>query len=122
MTKIYGPYEPTRISNGLIFVSGQVGIEPQSGQASKTIEEQTHQTLTNLKTILGEVPLSKTIKTTVYLRDMNDFDVVNDIYLQYFDTTPRPARVCVAVSDLPHVAENPLLIEIDAVVESLSNK
>lgn len=111
-----GPYsQAIRIGNGLIYVSGQIPLDPDP-VAGKTIaggiEEQTVRVLENLKAILeaGESSLQNVVKTTVYLTDLNDFAAVNTIYAKYFPVDP-PARVCVQVAALPLGAK----IEIDAV-------
>ena len=96
-----------------IFSSGQIPINPSSGEvAGENIEEQTRQVLDNLKNVLltGGSDLSKVIKTTVFIKDMNHFSKVNEIYAQYF-SEPYPARSCIEVSRLPR----DVLIEIEAV-------
>ncbi|MCA9332884.1 RidA family protein [Candidatus Saccharibacteria bacterium] len=113
--KTYGPYEAKRESGNLVFISGQVGVDPNSGSVASDIETQTRQTLENLQTALDGIPLKNVVKTTVYLKDMKDFIVVNSIYVEYFDQGPRPARACVAVADLPDIGNHPLLIEIEAI-------
>lgn len=113
----YGPYTPIRKAGKLYFVSGQVGINPQSKKAGKTIQQQTKQTLENLKNLLASygLDINNTVKITVFLKNMDDFAVMNDVYVGYFKE-PRPARSCVEVASLPNLAENELLIEIEAVV------
>lgn len=113
--KTYGPYQPVRIINNLKYTSGQIGIDPEDGNAPVGIEDQTRLALKNLQHVLNETPLSNVIKTTVFLRDMNDFEKMNSIYMEYFAVMPRPARSCVGVSDLPHIGDVPLLIEIEAI-------
>lgn len=111
----FGPYSPIRQAGNLYFVSGQVGIDPDSKESSESIEEQTRQALKNLTGVLESVGLSlgNVIKTTVFLRNMDDFEAVNGIYSSYFSGIP-PARSCVAVSELPRVSNNTILIEIEA--------
>lgn len=115
--KTYGPYSPIKRAGDLYFVSGQVGIDPKTKQAAKGVVRQTKQALENLKTLLENYGLSinNTVKTTVYLKNMDDFAAMNEVYLQHFDE-PRPARACIEVAGLPKLADNELLIEIEAVV------
>ena len=112
----YGPYSPIKQADNFYFISGQVGIDPQTKLASKDIKQQTVQTLENLKSLLAAhgLTLNKVAKTTVYLKNMTDFNDMNEVYLTYFDE-PRPARSCVEVSGLPKLADTGLLIEIEAV-------
>lgn len=113
----YGPYSPVRQAGDLYFVSGQVGIDPATKQAAKDIEAQTRQTLDNLLRVLEEHSLTadNVVKTTIYLKHMNDFAAVNEIYMTYFNE-PRPARATVEVAGLPQLAKHELLVEIEAVV------
>ena len=108
-----GPYSQAVTGAGLIFVSGQIPLDPETGEISGiNIKEQTDRVMKNLDAVLtaGDSDLNKVLKTTIYLADMNDFPVVNDIYGSYFDSTP-PARATVEVSRLP----KGVLVEIDAV-------
>jgi 2-iminobutanoate/2-iminopropanoate deaminase len=108
-----GPYSQAVTGAGLIFVSGQIPLDPETGEISGiNIKEQTDRVMKNLDAVLtaGESDLNKVLKTTIYLTDMDDFPVVNDIYGGYFDSTP-PARATVEVSRLP----KGVLVEIDAV-------
>lgn len=109
-----GPYSQAIKSKGLLFTSGQIAINPKTNTLeATTIEEQTIQICENLKAVCKEAKtdLSKTIKTTCYLADINDFSKFNEIYGKYF--TEKPARSCVAVKDLPKGA----LCEIDLIAE-----
>jgi 2-iminobutanoate/2-iminopropanoate deaminase len=111
--KAIGPYSQGIDTGMFIFSSGQIPINPSSGEvAGENIEEQTRQVLDNLKNVLltGGSDLSKVIKTTVFIKDMNHFSKVNEIYAQYF-SEPYPARSCIEVSRLPR----DVLIEIEAV-------
>lgn len=111
--KAIGPYSQGIDTGVFIFSSGQIPINPSSGEvAGENIEEQTRQVLDNLKNVLltGGSDLSKVIKTTVFIKDMNHFSKVNEIYAQYF-SEPYPARSCIEVSRLPR----DVLIEIEAV-------
>jgi 2-iminobutanoate/2-iminopropanoate deaminase len=113
----FGPYSPTRSAGNLMFISGQVGVDSQSKIVPEDIAGQTEVALKNLEHILTHkgIRLDNIIKTTIFLVNMSDFDVVNAIYERYFDA-PRPARSTVGVRELPRVAGNiPLLIEIEAI-------
>jgi len=112
----YGPYSPIRQADNFYFISGQVGIDPQTKLAAKDIKQQTVQTLENMKSLLAAhgLTLDKVIKTTVYLKNMTRFKDMNEVYTKYFNE-PRPARSCVEVSALPKLAVNELLIEIEDV-------
>jgi 2-iminobutanoate/2-iminopropanoate deaminase len=97
-----GPYSQGVIINDLIYTSGQIAINPEDGTINnKDIETETHQVCKNIKNILESVGsnLDKVIKTTVFIRNINDFGKVNEIYGLYFKT--KPARSCVEVSNLP---------------------
>ncbi|MBC7076458.1 MAG: RidA family protein [Syntrophomonadaceae bacterium] len=120
MKKIYtssapeaiGPYSQAIVINGLVFTSGQIAINPVTNNIEAvTVEEQTEQVMQNLKAILEEAgtSLEKTVKTTCYLSDMNDFAAFNTIYGKYF--TGKPARSCVAVKQLPKDA----LVEVEVI-------
>lgn len=98
-----GPYSQAVKANGFLFVSGQIPLDPVTGQiVYGGIESQTHQVLTNLKAILEHEGLSfdHVVKAGVFLQDMNDFAYMNKIYGEYF-TNPYPARACVQVARLP---------------------
>jgi len=108
-----GPYSQAVDVNGLIFVSGQLPIDATTGQfASSDIKSQAKQSLENIKHILEEVgsTMSKIVKTTILLKDINDFAAVNEIYATYF-SAPYPARATYEVSKLPLDA----LIEIESI-------
>ena len=107
-----GPYTQAKIVGDLIFTSGQIPIDPTTGNSeAKTIEEQTEQICKNLSAVLTAAgsSLKLVIKTTCYLSDMADFSAFNDVYARYF--TEKPARSCVAVKALPKGA----LAEIEAI-------
>jgi 2-iminobutanoate/2-iminopropanoate deaminase len=111
-----GPYSQAITTGNLIFTSGQIPIDPQTGViVASDIERQTRQVLENLKNILeaSGSSLSRVIKTTVFIREMNDFQSINAVYAGYF-SEPFPARSCVEVARLPKDA----LIEIEAVAET----
>ena len=106
-----GPYSQAIEANGMIFASGQIPIDPATGQfVEGSIQEQTRQALTNARNILqaAGTDMENVIKTTVYLSDINNFAAMNEVYAQFF-TEPFPARSAVAVKDLPKGA----LVEIE---------
>ena len=106
-----GPYSQAIEANGMIFASGQIPIDPATGQfVEGGIKEQTRQALTNARNILqaAGTDMENVIKTTVYLSDINNFAAMNEVYAQFF-TEPFPARSAVAVKDLPKGA----LVEIE---------
>jgi len=108
-----GPYSQAIESGGLIWVSGQIPLDPGTGLLVEGgIEEQTRRALLNLKAVLaaGGSGLDRVLRVTVYLADMDDFAAFNGAYAQFFGTEP-PARACVEVSALPRGAR----VEIDAV-------
>lgn len=108
-----GPYSQAIEVNGLVYTSGQIPVDPATGEfAEGGIKEQTRQSLTNVKSILEQAgtDMSKVIKTTVFLNDMNDFAAMNEIYAEFFQQ-PYPARSAVAVEKLPKGA----LVEIEVV-------
>lgn len=117
-TKTFGPYSPVREVGQWLFVSGQVGVDPDTGIADKAVERQAVQALTNLQQKLGAhgSSLSEVVKTTVFLKNMNDFKVVNERYAEFFND-PYPARSCVEVAKLPNVSTDgqELLVEVEAV-------
>lgn len=97
-----GPYSQAAKSNGLLFTSGQIPLDPKTNTiVAQTIEEQTRQVCENLKAVAeaSGTSLDKVVKTTCFLADINDFAAFNAVYAEYF--TSKPARSCVAVKDLP---------------------
>ncbi len=107
-----GPYSHAVKANGFLHVSGQLGLDPNTGTLAEGVADQAHQSLRNLSTILEGcgLSLSQVVKTVIFLADINDFGVVNEIYAQYF-TDSLPARSCVEVSRLPKDA----LVEIEVI-------
>jgi 2-iminobutanoate/2-iminopropanoate deaminase len=99
-----------------IFVSGQLPVNPQTGEISEDIKEQTIQSLNNVKAILEEVGASlvDVVKVTVFLKDLSDFSAVNEVYGEFF-TENYPARCCVEVSKLPKDAG--VEIEVMAILQ-----
>lgn len=111
--KPIGPYSQAIKSNGFLFISGQIALDPASGEfAGVTVQQQTERVLENLKAILeaGGVSLNHVVKTTVFLKDMNDFAAMNEVYARFFTAAP-PARSTVQVARLPKDA----LVEIEVV-------
>lgn len=109
-----GPYSQAVKVNGLLFTSGQIAINPATGNVeAKTIEEQTVQVCKNLKAVCeaAGTSLDKAVKTVCFLADINDFAAFNEVYGRYF--TSKPARSCVAVKDLPKA----VLCEIEVIAE-----
>lgn len=110
-----GPYSQAIKTGNLIFCSGQIPINPATGNiVDGGIEEQAHQALKNVCNLLEAAgsSINNVVKTTVFLADMNDFVTVNGIYAQYF-TEPFPARSAVAVKTLP----KNVLIEVEVIAE-----
>ena len=111
-----GPYSQAVIANGFVFTSGQIPIDPATGQfVSGGIAEQTQQVLKNLKAVLeaAGTGLQHVVKTTVYLADMQDFTAMNEVYATFFGSEP-PARSTVQAARLPRDAR----VEIDVVALS----
>lgn len=111
--KAIGPYSQAISSNGMIFVSGQIPIDPNTGDFSDdNITAHTKQSLENIKAILEKVgyTMDDVVKTTVYLKDMEDFEAMNEMYAKYF-AAPFPARAAFQVAKLPKDAK----IEIEAI-------
>ncbi|MBU0905496.1 MAG: RidA family protein [Firmicutes bacterium] len=110
-----GPYVQGMIVNGLFYSSGQIPLNPEGVMVEGSIEEQTHQVFANLKAVLEEAgsSLSQVVKTTVFIKDMNDFVVLNEIYAIHFGDH-KPARSTVEVARLPKDAK--VEIEVIAVV------
>lgn len=97
-----GPYSQAMVVNGMVYTSGQIAINPASGEVEATdIAGQTEQIMKNLEAVLKEAGsgFDKAVKTTCFLADMGDFATFNEIYGKYF--TSKPARSCVAVKTLP---------------------
>lgn len=107
-----GPYSQATTVGNLIFTSGQLPINPETGEMPATIEEQAKQSLENVKAILeeGGADMSKVLKTTVYLSDIANFGAMNEVYASYFGS-PFPARSCFEVAKLPKDA----LVEIEVI-------
>ncbi len=97
-----GPYSQAQISGGFVFASGQIPVDPKTGEIPEGVEAQAHQVFRNIAAILEAAgsSIAKAVKTTVFIRDMGDFAAINAVYAQYF-REPFPARSCVEVSALP---------------------
>ncbi len=107
-----GPYCHAKLVGGMLFTSGQLGLDPATGELAQGIEAQTRQSLENIGAVLAAAGMEygDVVKTTVFLANMEDFGLVNTIYAGYFSDDP-PARSCVAVKTLPKNA----LVEIEVV-------
>ena len=109
-----GPYSQAIVTGGLVFTSGQIPINPASGNIEVTdIKAQTEQVMKNLGEVLraAGTDYTKAVKTTCFLADISDFAAFNEVYAKYF--TEKPARSCVAVKDLPKGA----LVEVEVIAE-----
>ena len=106
-----GPYSQGYVVNGFVYTSGQIPVDPVSGQIPEGIVAQAQQSCKNVGAILaaGGVGFEKVFKTTCFLADMDDFAAFNEVYAQYF--VSKPARSCVAVKTLP----KGVLCEIEAI-------
>lgn len=109
-----GPYSQAVTAGNLVFTSGQIAINPETGNVeASTVEEQTEQVCKNLNAVLEAAgsSIKKVVKTTCYLQNMEDFSKFNEVYGKFF--TEKPARSCVAVKTLP----KNVLVEIDTIAE-----
>ena len=109
-----GPYSQGVVMGNMLFTSGQVGINPENGQVADNIEGQARQVLQNVKAVIeaGGATMNDVDKTAVFVKNMDDFAKVNEIYAEFF-TEPYPARSCVEVARLP----KDMLVEIEAIAE-----
>ena len=98
-----GPYSQANFINGVLYISGQIPIDPETGNLVGGIEKETHQVMMNLKAILEEAGMSfsNVVKATIFLKSMDDFAAMNEIYASYLDANNYPARETVQVSCLP---------------------
>ena len=105
-----GPYSQAILAGDILFASGQIPINPQSGEIPEELEGQARQVFENILGVLGEAGLSfqNIVKTTVFLKNFDDFSLMNQIYSEFF-SAPYPARSCVEVARLP----KDVLIEIE---------
>lgn len=98
-----GPYSQANMINGVLYISGQIPMDPATGKILDGIEKETHQVMKNLQAILDAAGLTfrDVVKSTIFLKNMDDFAVMNDIYASYLDADSYPARETVQVSCLP---------------------
>lgn len=109
-----GPYSQAIVSGGTVYCSGQIPINPETGNIPEGVEAQANQVFTNIKNLLeaANSSMDNVIKTTVFIKNMDDFAKINEIYAQYF-TEPYPARSCVEVARLP----KDVLLETEVIAE-----
>lgn len=107
-----GPYSQAIEVNGMVFTSGVIPVDTQTGVIPATIEEQANQAFSNLKNLIeaSGATIDKVIKTTVFIKEMNDFGAINEVYADFFQA-PFPARSCVEVARLP----KDVMLEIEAI-------
>ena len=110
-----GPYSQAQIFGGLVYTSGQIPVDPATGKIAEGVEAQAEQVFKNIANLLAAAgsDISKVVKTTVFIKNMDDFGAINAIYGKYF-TEPFPARSCVEVARLP----KDVLIECEAIAEA----
>lgn len=98
-----GPYSQANLANGVLYISGQIPVDPSTGKLVEGIEKETHQVMKNLEAILIEAGMTfkNVVKVSIFLKSMDDFAVMNDIYASYLDAESYPARETVQVSCLP---------------------
>lgn len=111
LPKIVGPYSLFQKAGDFVYFSGQIGIHPETGKLEDRITRQTQRACENIKAIASEagVEMSDIFKATIFITDMANYSIVNEIYAQYFPHAP--ARSCVAVAELPASAE----VEIEVI-------
>ncbi|MDY3079358.1 MAG: RidA family protein [Oscillospiraceae bacterium] len=109
-----GPYSQAQVVGSMVYTSGQLGIDPATGALLEGVEAQAHQAFKNLAAVLKAAgsDMSKVVKTTVFIKNMDDFGAVNAVYAQYF-TEPFPVRSCVEVARLPKDG----LVECEVIAE-----
>ncbi|WDF46826.1 RidA family protein [Chryseobacterium sp. KACC 21268] len=98
-----GPYSQATLVNGTLYISGQIPVDPENGKLVEGIDRETHQVMKNLKAILkaADMDFSNAVKVSIFLKSMDDFAEVNEIYASYFENEIYPARETVQVSCLP---------------------
>lgn len=109
-----GPYNQAIFAGNMLYISGQIAIEPSTGALlTNDLEKETAQVLENLKAILAEAGLELTdvVKTSIFISDMNNFGKINEVYGRYFDAETAPARETVEVANLPKFVN----VEISAI-------
>lgn len=112
--KAIGPYSQAVVLGNMVFTSGQIPVNPQTGEIPDGVDAQARQVFENIKNLLeaSGTSIGNVVKTTVFIQNMEDFAVINKIYEEYF-TPPYPARSCVEASKLP----KGVLIEVEAIAE-----
>ena len=107
-----GPYSQAIEVNGMVYTSGQIPVNPATGEIADSIEGQARQVMENVKNLLeaAGTSMGNVVKTTVFIKDMNDFGKINEIYAEYFEGA-CPARSCVEVARLP----KDVLLEMEAI-------
>ena len=113
-TKALGPYSPAVKLGDFVYLSGQIPLNPETGEIEgTTIEEQTHQVMKNIKVVLEEMGLDyrHIVKTTIFMSDLSEFDRLNEVYGSYLEE-PYPARSCVQIARLPKDVK----VEIECIV------
>lgn len=108
-----GPYSQAVKAGDIIYTSGMIPVVPQTGEIVEGVEAQARQVLTNVRSLLeaSGSSMDKVIKTTVFIKDMNDFAKINAIYAEFFEEGSYPARSCVEVARLP----KDVLMEMEAI-------
>lgn len=98
-----GPYSQANMANGILYISGQIPVDPATGELVEGIEKETHQVMKNLDAVLKEAGMSfkNVVKASIFLKSMDDFAVMNGIYASYLEEGFYPARETVQVSCLP---------------------
>ena len=109
-----GPYSQAQIVGSLVYTSGQIPVDPATGSIPQGVEAQAEQVFVNISMLLEAAgsDIGKVVKTTLFIKDMNDFAAVNAVYGKYF-TQPYPARSCVEVARLP----KDVLVECEVIAE-----
>ncbi len=109
-----GPYSQAIVSGNMLYTSGQIPVDPATGNIPDGVEAQAHQVFKHIKSLLAAAgaQMSQVVKTCVFIQNMDDFATINEIYAQYF-TEPYPARSCVEVAKLP----KGVLLEVETVTE-----
>lgn len=98
-----GPYSQANFANGILYISGQIPVDPATNELVEGIENETHQVMKNLQAILTEAGMTfkNVVKATIFLKDMGDFAAMNEVYASYLEAGTYPARETVQVSCLP---------------------
>lgn len=109
-----GPYSQAVIVGNMLYTSGQIPVDPKTNEIPVGVEKQAEQVFTNLKNLIAAAgsSIENTVKTTVFIKNMDDFAKINEIYAKYF-TEPYPSRSCVEVARLP----KDVLLEVEAIVK-----